>query len=401
VATPKRTKDVVGAIVKSDAGTAELLAAIRHIWESARLQAVRSVNSALVQANWLIGRQIVEAEQKGKSRAAYSSRLLKTLSETLEKDYGNGFSVSALQYMRAFYRGYPALLDIQHAAGVGSEKQHAVRVESAQGSPDAKGHALRDLSASATEADWQPGRLHVGLSWTHYRTLLKVERREARDFYEIEAIRNGWSARQLERQINTFLFDRLLKSRDKAGVLALANEGLVPARPLDAIKDPYVLEFLDLPESHRLVESRVEEALISRLQDFLLELGSGFAFIGRQVRLTLDGDHFYPDLVFYHVKLKCYVVIDLKVEKLTHGDLGQMQMYVNYYDREIAGPEDQPTVGLILCADKNEAMVRYVLDDKAKQIFASRYQFQLPSEDVLRAEIKREMEELDSGNAQS
>ena len=400
MATPKRTKDTPSAVARNDAGTAELLAAIRDIWESARLQAARSVNSALVQANWLIGRQIVEAEQKGKSRAAYSSRLLKTLSETLEKDYGNGFSVSALQYMRAFYLGYPALLDIQHAAGVGSEKQHAVRVESAQGSPDAKGHALRDLSASATEADWQPGRLHAGLSWTHYRTLLKVERREARDFYEIEAIRNGWSARQLERQINTFLFDRLLKSRDKAGVLALANEGLVPARPLDAIKDPYVLEFLDLPESHRLVESRVEEALISRLQDFLLELGSGFAFIGRQVRLTLDGDHFYPDLVFYHVKLKCYVVIDLKVEKLTHGDLGQMQMYVNYYDREIAGPEDQPTIGLILCADKNEAMVRYVLDDKAKQIFASRYQFQLPSEDVLRAEIKREMEELDAGGAQ-
>lgn len=401
MAAPKRTMDVAGAMVKNDASTAELLAAIRHIWESARLQAVRSVNSALVQANWLIGRQIVEAEQKGKSRAAYSSRLLETLSKSLEKDYGSGFSVSALQYMRAFYLGYPALLDIQHVAGVGSEKQHAVRVESAQGSPDAKGHALRDLSASATEAEWQPGRLHAGLSWTHYRTLLKVERREARDFYEIEAIRNGWSARQLERQINTLLFDRLLKSRDKAGVLALANEGLVPARPLDAIKDPYVLEFLDLPESHRLVESRVEEALISRLQDFLLELGSGFAFIGRQVRLTLEGDHFYPDLVFYHVKLKCYVVIDLKVEKLTHGDLGQMQMYVNYYDREIAGPDDQPTIGLILCADKNEAMVRYVLDDKAKQIFASRYQFQLPSEEVLRAEIKREIEELDSGSSPS
>lgn len=401
MAAPKRTKDVAGAMVKNDASTAELLAAIRHIWESARLQAVRSVNSALVQANWLIGRQIVEAEQQGKSRAAYSSRLLETLSKSLEKDYGSGFSVSALQYMRAFYLGYPALLDIQHVAGVGSEKQHAVRVESAQGSPDAKGHALRDLSASATEAEWQPGRLHAGLSWTHYRTLLKVERREARDFYEIEAIRNGWSARQLERQINTLLFDRLLKSRDKAGVLALANEGLVPARPLDAIKDPYVLEFLDLPESHRLVESRVEEALISRLQDFLLELGSGFAFIGRQVRLTLEGDHFYPDLVFYHVKLKCYVVIDLKVEKLTHGDLGQMQMYVNYYDREIAGPDDQPTIGLILCADKNEAMVRYVLDDKAKQIFASRYQFQLPSEEVLRAEIKREIEELDSGSSPS
>lgn len=180
-------------------------------------------------------------------------------------------------------------------------------------------------------------------------------------------------------------------------MLALANEGLTPAGPVDVIKDPYVLEFLDLPESHRLVETRIEEALISRLHDFLLELGSGFAFVGRQVRLKLDGDHFYPDLVFYHVKLKCYVVIDLKVEKLTHGDLGQMQMYVNFYDREIATPEDQPTIGLILCADKNEAMVRYVLDDKAQQIFTSRYQFQLPSEEMLRAEIRREMEELDSG----
>lgn len=318
MATPKRTKDTPCAVARNDAGTAELLAAIRDIWESARLQAARSVNSALVQANWLIGRQVVEAEQKGKSRAAYSSRLLKTLSETLEKDYGNGFSVSALPYMRAFYLGYPALLDLQHAAGVGSELQHAVRVESAEESPEAKSHALRDLPVSATEADWQPGRLHAGLAWTHYRTLLKVRRQEARDFYEIEAIRSGWSARLLARQINTFLFDRLLKSRDKAGVLALANEGLVTTRPTDAIKDPYVLEFLDL-----------------------------------------------------------------------------------HYDREIAEPGDQPTIGLILCADKNEAMVRYVLDEKARQIFASRYQFQLPSEDVLRAEIKREMEELDSGSAQS
>ncbi|MBL8254522.1 MAG: DUF1016 family protein [Candidatus Competibacter sp.] len=362
----------------------ELLQRIRQIWESARSRAVRSVNSALVQANWLIGRQIVEAEQGGKSRAAYSSRLLETLSESLEKEFGDGFSVTALKYMRMFYLGYPGLLEIRHAS----------RDESAPASVEAKGHAVRDFSASAAETNWQPGRLHAGLSWTHYRTLLKVERREARDFYEIEAIRSGWSARQLERQINSLLFERLLKSRDKAGVLALANEGLIPTRPVDAIKDPYVLEFLDLPESHRLVESRVEEALISRLQDFLLELGSGFAFIGRQVRLTLDGDHFYPDLVFYHVKLKCYVVIDLKVDRLTHGDLGQMLMYVNYYDREIATPDDQPTIGLILCADKNDAMVRYVLADKSEQIFASRYQFQLPSEEVLRAELRRELDEL-------
>lgn len=261
-------------------------------------------------------------------------------------------------------------------------------------------HAPRNESTAGVESTWKPGHLHSGLSWTHYRALLKVERRDVRDFYEIEAVRNGWSARQLERQINSLLFERLLKSRDKAGVLALANEGLVPARPEDAIKDPYVLEFLDLPESHRLVESRVEEALISKLQDFLLELGSGFAFIGRQVRLTLDGDHFYPDLVFYHVKLKCYVVIDLKVEKLSHGDLGQMQMYVNYYDREIAVPDDQPTIGLILCADKNDAMVRYVLDEKSRQIFASRYQFQLPSEATLRAELRRELDALQAPGGQ-
>ena len=251
--------------VPAKAGDESLIVAIRQIWESARSQAVRSVNSALVQANWLIGQRIVEAEQGGKSRADYSRRLLKTLSEALEKDFGNGFSVSALQYMRAFYLGYPGLMKIQHA----------VRVELPAATATSNSHAPNDHLAMPGEADWQPGRLHSGLSWTHYRTLLKVDRHEARDFYEIEAIRNGWSSRQLERQINTFLFDRLLKSRDKEGVLALANEGLVQRQPLDAIKDPYVLEFLDLPESHRLVESNIEAALISRLQDFLLELGRG------------------------------------------------------------------------------------------------------------------------------
>jgi predicted nuclease of restriction endonuclease-like (RecB) superfamily len=241
---------------------------------------------------------------------------------------------------------------------------------------------------------WKPGQLHAGLSWTHDRTLPKVEQLNARDFYEIESVKNSWSARQLERQISSLLFERLLKSRDKEGVVALSNEGLEPHKPADLIKDPYVLEFLDLPESHRLVESDLEAALISRLQDFLLELGSGFAFIGRQVRLTLEGDHFYPDLVFYHVKLKCYVIIDLKVATLSHGDLGQMQMYVHYYDREVATADDNPTIGLILCTGKNDAMVQYVLDDKSRQIFASRYQFQLPSEEVLKSEIERELREL-------
>lgn len=228
--------------------------------------------------------------------------------------------------------------------------------------------------------------------------LLKVTRQPVRDFYEIEAVQSGWSARQLERQVNSLLFERLLKSRDKAGVMALATEGMVAHAPVDIVKDPYVLEFLDLPESHRLVESRVEEALVTELQSFLLELGSGFAFVGRQVRLTLDGDHFYPDLVFYHVKLKCYVVIDLKVGKLSHGDLGQMQLYVHYYDREVAESGDNPTIGLVLCTDKNEAVVRYVLAEESRQIFASRYQLHLPTEEELRAELERERERLEPSN---
>jgi predicted nuclease of restriction endonuclease-like (RecB) superfamily len=266
------------------------------------------------------------------------------------------------------------------------------------------GHATRDLFVrpSVEAGAWRPGEVHPDLSWTHYRTLLKVERRDVRDFYEIESIKHGWSARQLERQIGSMLFERLLKSPDKEGVLALANAGLEPRKAADIIKDPYVLEFLDLPESNRLLESDLETALISRLQDFLLELGSGFAFIGRQVRITLDGDHFYPDLVFYHVKLKCFVVIDLKVAPLTHGDLGQMQMYVHYYDREVVAPDDNPTIGLVLCTAKNDAMVQYVLDDKSRQIFASRYQFQLPSEETLKNQLEREMKALqDEGSPSS
>lgn len=366
--------------------TAGLLARIRGIWEAARTHAARSVNTAHVCANWLIGQQIVEAEQGGAKRAGYGKALLKTLSEQLSGDGTTngsiGFSVSALQYMRSFYLAYPALLANQHALRVefgGPAIQHAMRVDSMDPA------SLRDSAA------WGPGALHPGLAWTHYRALLKVGRREARDFYEIEAVKNAWSARQLERQIASLLFERLAKSRDKRGVLALASQGLEPAHPVDLIKDPYVLEFLKLPEAPRLHESQLEEALISQLQSFLLELGNGFAFIGRQVRLTLDGDHFYPDLVFYHVKLKCYVIIDLKVGKLDHADLGQMQLYVNWYDREVAGEGDNPTIGLILCSEKNDAVVRYVLADKSRQIFASRYQLYLPTEAQLQEELRREL----------
>jgi predicted nuclease of restriction endonuclease-like (RecB) superfamily len=373
-----------------DGGTADLLVRIRSIWEAARTQAARSVNTAHVCASWLIGQQIVEAEQGGDKRAGYGKGLLKTLSQQLSSDshprWGVGFSVSALQYMRAFYLAYPELManqDVVHVESVGPKIQHALRVESPEGA------GTRDAGA------WRPGVLHAGLAWTHYRALLKVVRREARDFYEIEAVKNAWSARQLERQMASLLFERLAKSRDKQGLLALASEGLEPTRPAELIKDPYVLEFLSLPESPRLNESTLEEALISQLQAFLLELGSGFAFIGRQQRLTLDGDHFYPDLVFYQVRLKCYVIIDLKVGKLDHADLGQMQLYVNWYDQVMLAEGDNPSIGLILCTEKNDAVVRYVLAERSRQIFASRYQLYLPTEAQLQDELRRELAQVE------
>lgn len=222
-----------------------------------------------------------------------------------------------------------------------------------------------------------------------------MSRQAARDFYEIEAVRQGWSVRELSRQAGSLLFDRLAKSRDKAGVLRLASRGHEVMGPIDVLRDPVVMEFLGLPESHRLVESKLEQALIDNLQHFLLELGTGFAFVARQQRITLDGDHFYIDLVFYHSVLKCFVLVDLKVGKLTHADLGQIEFYVNYYDRERRTEGDSPTVGLVLCSDKNDAVVKYTLgEQQGRNIFASRYQLHLPTEKQLQRELKRELRQL-------
>ncbi len=268
---------------------------------------------------------------------------------------------------------------------------------------DEKGHALRDQFETAAAKrgkeirhalrgeSWKPGRLHPDLSWTHYRTLLRVDKAEARSFYEIESIKNNWSARELERQINSLLYERLALSRDKKGLMRLATKGQEIRRPADVFKEPFVMELLGLPESPSLVESDLDRALIDNLQAFLLEVGKGFAFVARQERITLDGDHFYIDLVFYHTVLKCYVLIDLKVGKLTHGDLGQLQLYVNYFDQERCTPGDGPTLGLILCTDKNDAVVRYTLGPEQKKIFASRYKLHLPTEAELKAEMRREL----------
>jgi len=219
---------------------------------------------------------------------------------------------------------------------------------------------------------------------------MRVEHPAARTYYESEAAANGWSVRQLERQIHSLFFERLFKSRDREKMEAQLEAGEGALKPIDVIKDPYVLEFLDLPESHQLTEDALENALISQLQQFLLEMGNGFAFVARQMRITLEGDHFHPDLVFYHIRLKCHVVVDLKLEKLTHGDVGQMQLYVNYFDREVCGADDNPTVGLLLCTEKNDSMVRYILGEENEQVFAAKYKLALPTREELEQELRKE-----------
>ena len=360
---------------------------VRDIIEAARAGVARSVDTAQVASNWLIGREIVEDEQHGKAKAEYGRKLVVELSEKLRKEYGAGYSATNLKLFRQFYSSYPSLLSgaIGHTLRdqLPAPKEGAA-APGAMELPSPIGHTASDQSVV-------PGRLHPSLSWSIYRHLMRVEKPDARDFYEIEAIKNNWSAREIERQINSLLYERLALSKDKKGLMRLATKGQEIRKPADAFKDPVVIEFLGLPESHKLVESKLEEALIGNLQAFLLEMGKGFAFVSRQERLTLEGDHFYTDLVFYHTVLKCFVIIDLKVGKLTHQDLGQMQLYVNYFDRERRTSGDTPTLGLILCTDKNDAVVKYTLGEKQRKIFASRYKLYLPTEAELKAEIKREV----------
>ena len=320
-----------------------IYARIREIIENSRGNIARAVNNEMVIAYWNIGREIIEEEQKGRNRAGYGKKLLETLAVRLALDYGKGFDASNLWNMRRFYQVYPIL--------------DALRRE---------------------------------LSWTHYRILMRVEESNARMFYEKECIKNVWSVRELERQKSSLLFERLALSRDKKGLLKLANKGQEVQTYEDMIKDPYVLEFTGLAPQEKLYEKNLEQAIIDNLSKFILELGRGFTFVARQKRITLDGDHFYIDLVFYNTILKCYVLIDLKTGKLTHQDIGQMQMYVNYYDRELKQNDDNFTVGLVLGEDKKDAVVRYTLPENNRQIFASRYKLYLPTEEELKAELKKD-----------
>ncbi|MDD4834518.1 MAG: PDDEXK nuclease domain-containing protein [Lutispora sp.] len=324
---------------------------IRNEVAKARQKVYAAVNFAMVETYWNIGKQIYEAQGENE-RAEYGSGLLKLISEKLTEEFGRGFTVRNLNNMRSFYIAFP---------------------------------------------NWNA--LSTNLSWTHYRLLLKVEDEKARKFYMQECEKSNWSTRQLERQINSFYYQRLLSSQDKDSV---GNEIQNLEQGVDAkdiIRDPYVLEFLGLEQTPNLYEKDIEQGLINHLQKFLLELGRGFSFVARQKRISFDGEHYYIDLVFYNYILKCFVIIDLKVGKLTHQDLGQMQMYVNYYTRELMNEGDNLPIGIVLCADKSDSVVKYTLPEGNNQIYASKYKLYMPTEEELKRELAKEQEilELEKG----
>lgn len=378
------------------------------ILEQARGNVVQAVNTNMVLAYWLIGREIVQTIQQGKGRAKYGEKAVEILSKQLTERYGNGFSVTTLQYFRKFYLAYPTRgVAISRPTGV---KSDADRPSGAISRPTGVESAYQSISRSlGTELTLAQRNSPAGseslqgfspqLSWSHYRALMRVKSAEARDFYEREAIVGGWDKRTLERQIHSYYYERILKSRKPEKMLTEGRRLPVPATPAaDELKNPYVLEFLGLPEVAAFQESDLERAIINHLQRFLLELGNGFAFVARQKHIRVEEQDRYIDLVFYHCGLKFYLLIDLKVGELTHADVGQMDGYVRMYDGLFIAPDDNPTIGLILCTEKNETVVRYSVLNDRKQIFASKYMLCLPTEEQLRLEIENERKLIEASN---
>ena len=320
---------------------------IRQIIETARTNAIRSVDFSRVQMYWLLGKRIFEEEQQGKDRADYGAYLIRNLAEELTPLYGSGFSVRQLEQSRRFYRMYPIA------------------------------NALRSQ-----------------LNWTQYRLLIQIEDPCKREYYELESVNNAWTARETERQINAMLYERLLLSTDKESVLAVARKERIPESPTEIIKDPMVLEFLGLHRETSYYEKDLEGAILSHLTDFLLEMGKGFSFVARQKRLLLEDDEFFADLVLYNRLLRCFVVIELKTSALTHQDLGQLQMYVNYYDRMEKLPEENPTIGILLCSAKNNTVVKMTLPEDNQTILASEYQLYLPTTQQLIEQVNEVKQNL-------
>ncbi len=361
----------------------------RRTHEETRRSAARAVDRSLVVRNWLFGWYIVEYEQRGSDRAEYGRRLLSRMADRLRQAGVRGASATRLKLYRQFYRQRESIgPTLSGQLPLSASPEDAGRI-----GPTPSDQSESSRTASLAQAML---RLHAefSLGWSHYVTLLTVANTEARSFYEIEAAQNAWSVRELKRQLDSSLYERLALSRDKQEVRRLAREGQAVEKASDLIKDPVVLEFLGLEEKSAYSESDLESAIIDRLQQFLLELGKGFLFEARQKRFSFDDSHFFVDLVFYNRLLRCYVLIDLKTGKLTHQDLGQMQMYVNYFDRQVRTDNELPTIGILLCDRKNDAVVEMTLPDDAN-IYASKYQLYLPSREELADQVARVRREVE------
>ena len=340
----KRIKDLGKKIEEVGEITHQFISDVRTIIATARTTAVRSVDFHRVMMYWQIGERIVKEEQQGKIRAEYGTRLLHNLAIELEPEFGSGFSYRQLAFCRQFYATYPIV--------------NAVRSQ---------------------------------FNWMQYRLLIQIDNNDKREYYELESLHNCWTGRELERQINSGLYERLLLSNDKNTVLEIARRERIPESPMEIMKDPMVLEFMGLKQENTYYEKDLETALISNLQAFLLELGNGFSFVARQKRILLEDDEFFADLVFYNRLLRCFVIIEIKTHKITHNDIGQLQMYVNYYDREEKLSDENPTIGILLCADKNNSVVKYSLPIDNTNVMAHKYQLYLPSEQQLLEELNKEI----------
>lgn len=386
---------------------------VASILDTARSSVVRAVNSRMVLAYWLIGREIVQDLQGGDERAEYGKRIIADLAGKLTKHYGAGYSPVNLAYFRRLYLIYADReIRIFHALREkfgNTQIFHALGEKSLSMSDkpqDQIHHATRDefpLEAifslvGPLPHDTLPA-FHPSLSWTHYRTLMQVEKPTAREFYETEAVAAGWNTRELERQIHSLYYERLLLSTDKKGMIQEQRDAAPKFDPASILKSSTVLEFLGLPDSPRLHESKLEQAIMDNLQTFLLELGRGFSFVARQRRLQFGDDEFYVDLVFYNYLLKCFVLIDLKMGKLTHQDIGQMDGYVRMYEDLYKVTGDNPTIGLILCTEKTQTIARYSVLKESQQLFATKYRLHLPTEEELAAELKREVLAIQEGRA--
>jgi predicted nuclease of restriction endonuclease-like (RecB) superfamily len=341
-----------------------------ELLQNARQEVLRTVNQTMTITYFEIGRMIVEEEQSGKDRAEYGKQILKGLSDELKKEFGKGFSIDNLENMRKFYLAYSISESLTRILQITNSPSLMTNSESVK---------LEEIQTTKTQSLIS----FFKLTWTHYVFLMRIEDEKERRFYEIESEKYNWSVRELKRQYDSALYTRLALSRDKEGVLKLSEQGQIIEKPKDIIKDPYILEFLGLPELHQYSESELEEEIINKLENFLLELGHGFTFVARQKRITFDDKHFRIDLVFYNRILKSFVLIDLKIGELKHQDLGQMQMYVNYYDREKRLEDENKTIGIVLCQNKSNLVVEYTLPENNEQIFASKYKTVLPSKEDL------------------